>query len=347
MIVTHTSDVHRQIDELLRALRNQKGTQIHVKCKFLNVLNSELERIGVNWQSFDPTVTSAIPGQGNLQLPGGANPAPGVLYGNQSTNTLLGGSVATTALAGTYNDAVTTGLSTAANGEGLSLSGQTWRVANNFYARAVLEAVQKHKKGNVIYEPDLTMFNGQQAHVVQLNQQSYVADYDVVQFQMDPVVSVLSYGTVLDVVAIASADKKYITLTLRPTNAQPRSWRRFGSAVPNGSFPGGQVSQGGESIGSDNFDFLGGSISENPLLIPEMEYQSVQTSVTIPDGGSLVIAGMTNGFSGREHQGVPFLSHIPFLGRLFSTNARAEGLKRQMIVVQADVVLFEEIESKL
>jgi type II secretory pathway component GspD/PulD (secretin) len=61
----------------------------------------------------------------------------------------------------------------------------------------------------------------------------------------------------------------------------------------------------------------------------------------------LVIAGMTNGDSYREHAGVPFLSHIPFLGRLFSKNSRAETQVRQMIVVQADVVVFEEIEKNL
>src|SRR5688572_8389370 len=41
-------------------------------------------------------------------------------------------------------------------------------------------------------------------------------------------------GQVLDVQAICSADKKYITLTLRPTNAQVRSWRRFGPALGSG-----------------------------------------------------------------------------------------------------------------
>jgi general secretion pathway protein D len=78
-----------------------------------------------------------------------------------------------------------------------------------------------------------------------------------------------------------------------------------------------------------------------------MNYAAVRTSATIPDGGSLVIAGMTNGDSRRSHAGVPFLSHIPFLGRLFSSNGRTETELRQMIVVQADLVLFDEIESKL
>ena len=85
----------------------------------------------------------------------------------------------------------------------------------------------------------------------------------------------------------------------------------------------------------------------NPLLIPEISYQSVRTSVTIPDGGSLLLAGMTNGESSRSHAGIPFLSHIPFLGRLFSSNGRSETEMKTLILLQADVVIFEEIESRL
>jgi general secretion pathway protein D len=83
------------------------------------------------------------------------------------------------------------------------------------------------------------------------------------------------------------------------------------------------------------------------MLIPQISYSAVRTSVTIPDGGSLVIAGMTDGNSSRSHAGVPFLSHIPFLGRLFSSNGRSETEFRQLIIVQADLILFDEIEAKL
>jgi general secretion pathway protein D len=73
----------------------------------------------------------------------------------------------------------------------------------------------------------------------------------------------------------------------------------------------------------------------------------VRTSVTIPDGGSLVIGGMTNADSERVHAGIPFLSHIPFLGRLFSSNGKRETQFQTMIVIQADVVIFEEVEKNL
>ncbi len=341
MVVTQTSEVHQLTDELLRSLRNQKGTQIHVKCKFLTIENSALEQIGVDWNNFTGPATP--PGSGIAPItpiPGSGTALPGVFYGNDSTNTNTAATVNNNLLGYTSD----TSLKAPNSGEGLQFGSQAWSLGNNLYASAVLTAVEKERKGNVIYEPDLTMFNGQQAHLVNMNQQGYVADYDVVQGQYDPIVTVLSYGTVLDVVAIASADKKYITMTLRPTNAQVKQWRRFGGAInaaTNGSFPGGPIDPNVKpAIG-------GGFAGSAPLMIPELRYQSTRTSVTIPDGGSLVIAGMTNGESRREHAGIPFLSHIPFLGRLFSKNGSQETLLKSMIVVQADVVIFEEIEKNL
>ncbi len=345
MVVTQSTDVHRQVDELLRSLRNQKGTQIHVKCKFLTVENSALEEIGVNWNNFSGPITPPGSGVSPITPVNGSNPSQpfGAFYGNNSTNTNTAATINSTLLGYTTSSS----LQPPGTGEGFSFGSQAWSVGNNLYASAVLHAVEKERKGNVIYEPDLTMFNGQQAHLVNMNQQSYVADYDVVQGQYDPIVTVLSYGTVLDVVAIASADKKYITMTLRPTNAQVKLWRRFGGAInpaTNGTFPGGPIDPNVKPpIGGGNSVIAGSA----PLLIPQLAYQSTRTSVTIPDGGSLVIAGMTNGESAREHAGVPFLSHIPFLGRLFSTNGRQETLLKSMIVVQADVVIFEEIEKGL
>lgn len=313
MVVTQTADVHRQVEELLRALRNQKGTQIHVRCKFLNIENSALEQIGVDWKNFtgpssSTGVTPVTDANGNVP---GTNQPVGGYYGNTANQMALGGSLYNTLPSFTGGN----GLS-AANGEGMTMNTQFWQVANNFYVSAVINAVEKERKGNIIYEPDITMFNGQQAHLVQMNQQSYVSDYDVVQSQYQPVVAVLAYGTVLDVMAIASADKKYITLTLRPTSTKIRDWRTFGAG-------------------------------ETTLNVPSIDYQAVRTSVTIPDGGSLVIGGMTNADSERTHAGVPFLSHIPFLGRLFSSNGKRETHLQTMVVVQADIVLFEEIEKNL
>ncbi|GDY12425.1 hypothetical protein LBMAG53_13030 [Planctomycetota bacterium] len=345
LVVTNVSGVHKQVKELLRALRAQRGKQIHIKCKFLTVENSALEQIGVNWQNFSGNPRSGPGGAGSVPLPGqGVTPALppatgqatdlGFYFGDAGTQILTGGVV------NNQVPSYTTGNSLPNPGanDGLQFQTQTWQITTNLYASAVIKAVEYERRGNIIFEPSTTIYNGQQAHIVHMNQQAYVADYDIVQGQFDPVVSVLSYGTVLDVQGIASADNKYITMTLKPTHTRVGGWRRFGAPLsPNNPFPGGNVgAPAGQAIGNTA-----------PLLIPQMIYQAARTSVTIPDGGSMVVAGLTNGESARSHAGVPFLSHLPFLGRLFSTNGRQETELKVLVVVQADIILFDEIESNL
>jgi type II secretory pathway component GspD/PulD (secretin) len=324
MVINQSADVHKQIEELLRQLRNQRGTQIHVKVKFLTVENALLEQIGVNWNNL-AAVPPNVTGGSNI---GAYNADNSLTVAGVLNNVLL-----------PYNTA--NSLPAPGPSDGLVFNAQTFHVADGLFASATIQAIEKDRRGNVIFEPDVTLFNGQQAHIVHMNQQSYVSDYNVVQGQYDPIISILSYGTVLDVQAVASADKKYITLTLRPTNAQVQQWRRFGAAInqngPN-AFPGGNVVDV-----PNGFAIAGG----NPLLVPQLSYQSVRTSVTIPDGGSLLIGGMTNGESARSHSGVPFLSHIPFLGRLFSSNGRQETELKTIVAVSADVILFDEIEKSL
>jgi general secretion pathway protein D len=219
---------------------------------------------------------------------------------------------------------------------------QYWNIGNNTYLSAVLNAVEKERHGNVMFEPDITMFNGEEAHVVSMTQQSYISSYEVNQNQYDPQISSLSYGTVLDVQPIISSDKKFITLTVKPTHSEVVQWRSFKIGYSAAELAAQQVTTTTTAATTTAQTSV-----YAPMTMPEISYQSVRTSVTIPDGGSIMLAGMNTSASKRVHTGVPFLSHIPFLGRLFSSNGRNERLYKTIVILQADIVLYDEIEKKL
>ena len=66
----------------------------------------------------------------------------------------------------------------------------------------------------------MTTFNGQRAYVVVAQQRSYIADYTVVYSKdgnplFNPRVETVSAGSVLDIQAAASVDRKSISLTIR------------------------------------------------------------------------------------------------------------------------------------
>ncbi len=337
LIVTQTADVHEEIDKVLRALRNQQAVQINVKVKFLSVENAMLEEIGINWNNFGPTGwRNPIAAGPNPETPASAPPwwlgaywrsngsAPDHIIGAQLTNDLQDYSSGSQLTAeGGFNGEI-----------------QVFEDPEGFLGRMIIKAVEKSRRGNVAIQPDITLMSGQRSHISRLNQQSYIADYNVVDDQYDPQVTTISYGTVLDVVALASADRRWITLTLRPTTTNITAWRRFGSNIAD--FGGIDVVNT-DADGQD-LDAVAGAY---PMMVPEVQYRAVETSVTIPDGGSLLVGGFTDSVSARAHAGVPFLSHIPFLGRLFSSNGRSEREFKDMIYVTGDIILFDEIEANL
>jgi len=363
MVVNQTADVHKQLAELLRSLRNQRGTQIHVKCKFLTVENTLIEQIGVDWNNFNNS-----PGVGFAPqiIPAGVNPAEVDTNGLGFSNFddfYYGSAGALNNVMQNFQTAHSLNQAELA-GTGLSLQLQTFHLNDGLFASALLQAVEQERRGNVVFEPDLTLFNGQRAHVAHVIQQAYISDAEAAgggNGGFTPTISILSTGTVLDVTAVASADKKYITMTLLPTNTKIIEFRRFANEAQgaggvggfnaggfnNGLAGNGQGGNGGLPGGVDPQEVggaLGGLI---PLNLPTIAYNAVRTSATIPDGGTLLIGAMTDGESSRAHSGVPFLSHIPFLGRLFSKNGRTETELRTIIIIQADVILFDEIEAKL
>ena len=58
MVITQTPEVHDKVESLLAQLRRQRGVQINLKVRFLQVENGMLEQIGFEWrdyQSANPT----------------------------------------------------------------------------------------------------------------------------------------------------------------------------------------------------------------------------------------------------------------------------------------------------
>ncbi|HYD69882.1 type II and III secretion system protein family protein [Azospirillum sp.] len=60
-----------------------------------------------------------------------------------------------------------------------------------------------------------------------------------------------------------------------------------------------------------------GAIRLSDLVIPALAVRRANTTVEIPSGGSLVLAGLLNNRMTNEINGLPFLADIPVLGALF------------------------------
>ncbi len=93
------------------------------------------------------------------------------------------------------------------------------------------------------------------------------------------------------------------------------------------------------------------SISGSPTILS----RSLSTSLTLQDGGSLLMGGLISENSSLGQQGIPGLGRVPVLGRLFRTDTYQEDRTELMVMVTPYVIrdhsegarLTQEIKNKL
>jgi len=135
-----------------------------------------------------------------------------------------------------------------------------------------LHAGQDASKLSVIASPKILLFSGQRANVLLATSRRYTSGYAAVtaaggQTRYDPIPAVVETGVLLDLQATLSADRKAITLSLHP-----------------------QVST---LLGMKQLPWIGRPAGSN-LMVQEPQVRSaeLQTTVTVPDGRTLLLGGM-------------------------------------------------------
>ncbi len=79
---------------------------------------------------------------------------------------------------------------------------------------------------------------------------------------------------------------------------------------------------------------------------PELQITSIRTSVSVPDGGTLLLGGQTIAGEIEVEAGVPILSKIPFLKRLFTNRSMAKDEQVLLILVKPTIIIAREAERK-
>lgn len=69
-----------------------------------------------------------------------------------------------------------------------------------------------------------------------------------------------------------------------------------------------------------------------------MRTTKAETLVTVPDGGTLVLAGLVQSEKSEQAAGLPHLYDVPVIGQLFGTSAVRERRTEVVIVVTASTL---------
>jgi general secretion pathway protein D len=79
--------------------------------------------------------------------------------------------------------------------------------------------------------------------------------------------------------------------------------------------------------------------------LPTQQITSIQTRVSVPDRGTVLLGGLTLTAEKEAESGTPILSKLPLLGRLFSNRSEVKDKQILLILVKPTIMLQEETEQ--
>jgi len=239
-------------------------------------------------------------------------------------------------------------------------------ILSDIEAYFLIQAAQGNTRSNVMQAPRVTLFNGQQAYISDSTQRPFVTsvipvvgDFAAAQ---QPVISVLSEGTAVNVQAVVSSDRRFVRLTLVPFFSQigkveqfqfegTRSTKSKSSDEKTGL--SGDANAGVPAV-SAGVETQAKSASEQEVFsrgttiqLPEYIFTTVTTTVSVPDGGTVLLGGIKRLREGRNEFGVPILSKIPYINRLFKNVGMGRTTDSLMLMVTPRIIIQEEEEGKL
>lgn len=344
LVVSADPEIQEQVEQLLRRLRELQELQVTVEVRFITLSEAFFERIGVDFQfqidddqtRFDRMVVAqsfAPPGMINEPdhldkvvvglAPGGAfSPDLDIPFRNSSFSRGI-------PPFGNFPNSI-------GNNGGLDFG---FAYLSDIEVFLFMEAAQGDTRTNVMQAPKITLFSGQTASLTVQDFQFLVTGATPIigpfgQVTLVPQVTPFSSGLQLFLQAVVHSDRRYVRLSLAPT------FTALSQNIPIFPIP--------ITIPVVNPD---GSLSQVTITmfiqLPITSVLSVQTTVMVPDGGTVLMGGFKTLSEGRSEFGPPILSKIPYLNRLFTNVGYGREARSLMIMITPRIIIPEEEEQFL
>lgn len=361
LVVTQTQDVHEEVADLLEQLRRLQDLQVTIEVRYIVLSDNFFERMGVDF-NFDIDDNTGL-GYNDMTIRNGGGgedggPARGWIHespsrpdvGPSSTIGLnAGGPTADLDLQfrqGSFAASAPIFGGFDAN----SAANFGFAILSDIEAFFLIQATQGDQRSNIMQSPKVTLFNGQQASISDQSQRPFVTsvipvvgDFAAAQ---QPVITVLSEGTSLSVQAVISPDRRFVRLTLVPFFSKIGQVETF-------TFTGSSSSSSGSSAvdPSDDTNNVQNEIetfsSGTTVQLPEFKFVTVNTTVSVPDGGTILLGGIKRLKEARVERGVPMLSKLPYVNRLFTNIGIGREAESLMLMVTPRIIIKEEEEEIL
>ena len=305
--------------ETVLAYLNVTPKQIEIEARFVEVSQTDLDSLGLewnlnnNWEMLEHKKDANLPADQRRRIvmkSGSLTSGFGYLSQNESADINGGSAIA---------DNILTVGSVLTNPE-LSL---------------VLHMLSSRQNTDLLSAPKVVTKNGQEATIKVVTEYIYPTEYEVEMlnvedengnsFPMGAVVEPNNFqtrevGVQLTVMPSVTEDGQLIDLTLAPQVVSEPTWKNYGSTYPM-MMPDGNYSQ-----------------AQLNMEQPFFPVRSITTSIQIFNGATVVMGGMiTENRISREDK-VPFLGDLPLIGRLFRNKFESSEKRNLLIFVSARLV---------
>jgi type II secretory pathway component GspD/PulD (secretin) len=206
----------------------------------------------------------------------------------------------------------------------------TYQIFGGSFIEGFLKAVQESDEAETVTAPKITLSNTQRGSIKVVTTESYISSYTIVSQTPQPVMSEIDEGTTFNVRPVVSADRKYVSLEVHPVITDV-------TLVSTNFVTGGAAASGGGTTASNT----------NVIQRPQTTKQELSVTVSVPDKGILMIGGLGKSSETRTSKGVPILSKIPIIKRLFSSDVidRDIALADNLIILIKPTILIREEEE--
>jgi type II secretory pathway component GspD/PulD (secretin) len=315
LAVYNTHEVHMEISKLLDALRKSLGHQVSIEARFLVVSENFLEDIGL-----DIDFVNNLGGKWGQVTFEQESAFVTETEGTRVPLTLGGIGVSAAAVTGGYGS-----------------------ILDDLQVSFLLRATQAHRDSKALTAPVATVLSGESANF-SINR-TVTLPLPPIQTQgitqisgatgtttgtggtNEPQYAYVPIGSMLTITPIITHDKKNVLLNIITVQNELLGVNTSEVQAP--------IIGGGA-----------GEVQTWEVTLPETERSSLMTRVSVPDSGTLLLGGQRISSEVETEAGVPILSKIPVLGRLFGNRSKVRDQKILLILVKPTILLQEERESE-
>jgi general secretion pathway protein D len=360
LIVTQTARNLERIRNILNRYNDVR--QVEIEAKFMEVQDGALDEMGVTWNvsrrgipQVNPTTGAPILDRAGRQvfLPQESYTTDAVNRTLSAAFTSLNNSTGLSIVGGTSTNAAGTTTTTGSLNlptspptipGGVSIGGAAAALASitgfvgEFDVNAVVRALAQKQGTDLLSAPKVTVLSGNPATMTVAQEMRYPQSYGQTQSQVGSAGA--NSGGSAGVTITAGTPQDFVSrnvgveLKVTPT-VEEDDYSISLDLNPRVTEFDGFVEYGGPSVAISG----GTTVTVPPgFYQPIFSVRDISTKVTIWDGATIVMGGLTREEVKKVNDKVPFLGDLPVIGRLFRSKGESSQKRNLLVFVTANLL---------